>query len=184
METFETLLCCGILIQTSGCFNGFHNFTTSIGKSPWPSWYNVPLHSTLNPQPQNNIQVASNEVIINPTPWPPETNIAPENRPFQKETIVFQPSIFRCELLVSGRVDRHRDFCFCQDVFFTKMDPQNRHQPPPVARGLRQCRSSSSLAMALPPQMGLDPFGSWAKSKKNSNTHGNLRYPPQSYPSQ
>ena len=26
----------------------------------------------------------------------PETNIAPENRPSQKETIVFQPSIFRC----------------------------------------------------------------------------------------
>ena len=25
----------------------------------------------------------------------PETNIAPENRPSQKETIVFQPSIFR-----------------------------------------------------------------------------------------
>ena len=35
----------------------------------------------------------------------PETNIAPENGPSQKETIVFQPSIFRCELLyVLGRV--------------------------------------------------------------------------------
>ena len=35
----------------------------------------------------------------------PETNISPENRPSQKETIVFKPSIFRCELLlVSGRV--------------------------------------------------------------------------------
>ena len=37
----------------------------------------------------------------------PEHNVAPENRPSQgpqKETIVFQPSIFRCELLVSGRV--------------------------------------------------------------------------------
>ena len=34
----------------------------------------------------------------------PETNIAPENRPSQKETIVFQPSISRCKLLVSGRV--------------------------------------------------------------------------------
>ena len=34
----------------------------------------------------------------------PETNIAPENRPSQKEGLVFQPSIFRCELLVSGRV--------------------------------------------------------------------------------
>ena len=33
----------------------------------------------------------------------PETNIAPENRPSQKETIVFQPSNFSCELLVSGR---------------------------------------------------------------------------------
>ena len=29
---------------------------------------------------------------------------APENRPSQKETIVFQPSIFRGEMLVSGRV--------------------------------------------------------------------------------
>ena len=27
----------------------------------------------------------------------PKTNIAPENRPSQKETVVFQPSIFRCE---------------------------------------------------------------------------------------
>ena len=30
----------------------------------------------------------------------PETNIAPENMVSQKETILFQPSIFRCELLV------------------------------------------------------------------------------------
>ena len=30
----------------------------------------------------------------------PETNIAPKNRPFQTETIVFQPSIFRCDMLV------------------------------------------------------------------------------------
>ena len=36
----------------------------------------------------------------------PETNgeFTPENRPSQKEMIVFQPSIFRCELLVSGSV--------------------------------------------------------------------------------
>ena len=33
-----------------------------------------------------------------------KTNIAPENRPSQKETSIFQPSIFRCRLLVSGRV--------------------------------------------------------------------------------
>ena len=33
-----------------------------------------------------------------------KTNIDPENGPFQKETIVFHPSIFRCELLVSGGV--------------------------------------------------------------------------------
>ena len=30
--------------------------------------------------------------------------IAPENRPSQKERIVFQPTIFRDELLVLGRV--------------------------------------------------------------------------------
>ena len=34
----------------------------------------------------------------------PDTNVAPENRPPQLERIVFQPSIFRCELLVSGSV--------------------------------------------------------------------------------
>ena len=33
-----------------------------------------------------------------------ETSIAPENRPSEKETIAFQLSIFRCKLLVSGRV--------------------------------------------------------------------------------
>ena len=35
----------------------------------------------------------------------PKTNIAPENRPSQKEKIVFQfqPSIFRCKLAVSFR---------------------------------------------------------------------------------
>ena len=40
--------------------------------------------------------------------YPPlKLNMAAENRPSQKQTIVFQPSIFRCELLVllvSGRV--------------------------------------------------------------------------------
>ena len=38
----------------------------------------------------------------------PETNIAPEDRPSQKETIVFQSSIFRCELLVYRRVSTWR----------------------------------------------------------------------------
>ena len=34
----------------------------------------------------------------------PETSkFAPEKRPSQKETIVFQPSIFRCQLAVSFR---------------------------------------------------------------------------------
>ena len=33
-----------------------------------------------------------------------ETNIAAKNRPSQKESIVFQQSIFRCKLFVSGRV--------------------------------------------------------------------------------
>ena len=39
----------------------------------------------------------------------PETNIAPENMASQKERIVFQPSIFRGELLVSGRVKLNKD---------------------------------------------------------------------------
>ena len=33
----------------------------------------------------------------------PETNMAPENRP-SKRKVVFQPSIFRCKLSLSGRV--------------------------------------------------------------------------------
>ncbi len=35
------------------------------------------------------------------TPW--NEQFAPENRPSQKEMIVFQPSIFRCELAASFR---------------------------------------------------------------------------------
>ena len=36
----------------------------------------------------------------------PKTNshVAPENTPSQKGMVVFQPSIFRCKLLVSGSV--------------------------------------------------------------------------------
>ena len=34
----------------------------------------------------------------------PETNIAPENRPSQYRKVVFQPSIFRGYVIVSGRV--------------------------------------------------------------------------------
>ena len=44
----------------------------------------------------------------------PETNIVPENRPPQKERIVFQPSMFRGKLLVSGRVHPRKP----------KMEPQ------------------------------------------------------------
>ena len=35
---------------------------------------------------------------------PKLTAKAPENRPGHKRNILFQPSIFRCKLLVSGRV--------------------------------------------------------------------------------
>ena len=57
----------------------------------------------------------------------PETNIVPENRPSQKETIVFQPSIFRCELLVSRRVTcclgEPRDPTSIEDIFFSLATP-------------------------------------------------------------
>ena len=67
----------------------FLNYALFLGGWPWGgplrlpwSWYQFLLLDTL-----------------------PETNVfAPEKRPSQKETIVFQPSIFRRELLVSGRV--------------------------------------------------------------------------------
>ena len=45
------------------------------------------------------------------TPW--NQQFAPENRPGPKRKLVFQPSIFRCELLVSGRVNAHTQ-CFLQ----------------------------------------------------------------------
>ena len=48
------------------------------------------------------VQLAT-EILDTPT-LPKTKQTAPENRPSQKETIVFQPSFFRCELLVSGRV--------------------------------------------------------------------------------
>ena len=52
----------------------------------------------------------------------PETNMAPENRPYpKKERIVFQPSIFRCKLSVSGRVfgqKNHHTFTRCLEVAF------------------------------------------------------------------
>ena len=44
-----------------------------------------------------------------------ETNIAPENRPSQKERIVFQPSIFRGKLAVSFR----------EGIFFFTAGPQD-----------------------------------------------------------
>ena len=37
----------------------------------------------------------------------PETNIAPENRPSQKETIVFQPSILRCYVSFKEGIQYH-----------------------------------------------------------------------------
>ena len=43
----------------------------------------------------------------------PKTNIAPENGPSQKETIVFQPSIFRCYVSFRG--------CNTRMVFFQKV---------------------------------------------------------------
>ena len=48
-----------------------------------------------------------------------ETSIAPENRPSEKETIAFQLSIFRCKLLVSGRV---QTIHFWVSIFETCME--------------------------------------------------------------
>ena len=55
----------------------------------------------------------------------PETNRAPEDRPSQKETIVFQPSIFRWELLVAGRVLPH----FRHEVGFKKISTNLETNP-------------------------------------------------------
>ena len=50
----------------------------------------------------------SDSVLQQKTSTLPKANIAPEELPSQKERIVFQPSIFRGELLVSGRVSKSR----------------------------------------------------------------------------
>ena len=50
----------------------------------------------------------------------PETNTAPENKVSQKETSFHQPSIFRCDVLVSGKVVFHKNLkCFF--IFFTSL---------------------------------------------------------------
>ena len=51
--------------------------------------------------------------------WLPSLKLtanAPENRPSQQETIVFQPSIFRGELLVSGRVHTYLNLALFRDI--------------------------------------------------------------------
>ena len=53
----------------------------------------------------------------------PETNIAPENWPSQEETSIPTPSIFRGELLVSGRVND-------QDFFHQYVCLPEHVQPP------------------------------------------------------
>ena len=58
----------------------------------------------------------------------PETNSSPlKNSPSQKETIVFQPSIFRCKPLVSGRVFSF----FCHRFFLYPFSFQPFTQPFP-----------------------------------------------------
>ena len=68
------------------------------------------------------------------------TNIATENRPSQKERIVLQPSIFRCELFVSVRVEislpPKKDFSPFSWIFPTPL-----HRPAPGKEGKRRSPS-------------------------------------------
>ena len=64
----------------------------------------------------------------------PETNIALENRVSQKETIVFQPTIFRGELLVSGgyiveggpKFSNFSPRFWEEELCFTQLNPQRK----------------------------------------------------------
>ncbi len=56
--------------------------------------------------------------IIQQNTLPKTNSTAPENRPSEKETIAFQPSIVRCKLLVSGRVSSY---------VFLKLNPYLLH---------------------------------------------------------
>ena len=71
----------------------------------------------------------------------PETNIPPENRPSQKETSI--PTIhFRCELLVSGRVD-FPDF---KGSHFPSNVAKHPQRPPlPVPNGSRAPTANSTF---------------------------------------
>ena len=51
----------------------------------------------------------------------PKTNIDPENRPSEKETIVFQPSIFGCQPAVSFREGRNKQLIMKTKWVFPKI---------------------------------------------------------------
>ena len=78
----------------------------------------------------------------------PETNIAPENRPGPKRKLIFQPSIFRCEPLVSGRVTKSILMLF---LCFPPLKPPFvvfKHSPPaPMRNSL--CGAPGSIRISF-----------------------------------
>ena len=118
--------------RTHGVFTSLFLGTSShsLGIST-PLWHGVPSAQSMRSQccdesfhqsgPRGLCGHFCSESVSNTRFWPMdtqkwmglgtctllETNTVPENRPSQKEIIVFQPSIFRCKLAVSFRE------CFC-----------------------------------------------------------------------
>ena len=109
---------------------------------------------------------------------------ASENRPGPKRKLVFQPSIFRCKLLVSGRVIQiHWDG--------SSLAPLKTNKEPENHRFERETHlNQTTFIFRFQPLV----FGgnssskrpvfwwSWRAGQVTTKNHGNLRYTPQSYP--
>ena len=98
--------CSRKLRPNASCLGSFALFFIKFhGFNYWSNWW-FTLPETKNGGPQND------------GPWKagtlPETNSSPLKIGHPKRKRVFQPSIFRCELLVSGRVTpfKHGNFWY------------------------------------------------------------------------
>lgn len=115
----------------------------------------------------------------------PETNnIAPaRKRGPQKETIIFQPSIFRRELLVSGRVYMYihtrrlkmKAAKTAIDSIPIQCSPSGRAGPAPMAK---LCLCKHKAAPQRKKLLGMSPdVATGKKSKHHSEYHGRSNAP-------
>ncbi len=122
-------------------------FKAPLAPNLYTSKYQVVVPTTAS---SNQNQPQQNQPQQQTTPTLPETNMAPENRPKPKrkvDKVVFQPSIFRGELLVSGRVT---------------LPPQNLHPNPKTCTCVQKkdsCAWKVQISRLKPSE--IPSFGSW-----------------------